>query len=155
MAKKNETPLYDENYDVVLKVKSNKAAGKEKGQAARDEQGDEYSNVIEFTRKFGEGLQDAVEKHGEETVFGMYIQQAKTKCGQGVRYAMESTDDDGAYVYNDEQVVELGNRYTPGVKFEVPKAVSNRELALQEIEAAHASGDTPDVPAIFAKYGIG
>ena len=145
MSEKKE--LVDSNGHVELTVRSKIAKG-------RPVQGEDYGAEIKFSRAFGGNLAGAIEEFGEPVVYSYFIQQCKTRAGSLVRVAMEAQDDNGVFQYTDDQCTKMGLDFVPGAKTTVPKAPSARELALQEIEAVAASGEQPDVPAIFEKYGI-
>jgi len=76
---------------------------------------------------FGDNLEEAVEKFGEEVVFSRY-QTAVTVDLQGfIRGMMKKVNDKDEFVMSDEQIVEKAKGWTPGVK-KSPKSDKDKAL---------------------------
>jgi hypothetical protein len=72
---------------------------------------------ISITYIFGKDLEEAVELHGAEVVYGMFVKSLKIAIQANVRRMLEEMKEDGSAKYDDEAIQNfVQNEYKPGVR---------------------------------------
>lgn len=77
----------------------------------------EGARKITLTYNFGKDLDEAVQLHGAEVVYGMFVKSLKIAIQANVRRMMAATKEDGTLEYTDEAIKNwVENEYKPGVR---------------------------------------
>lgn len=114
----------------------------------KDGKDSDSSRSITVSFDFGESLQDAVEKFGEEAVFSGFKADARVGLQAKVRGMLKATEEDSeALKYTDEEIVAAIAEYKPGTK--------NRQSAdpLAKLQAMLAKFTPEQRAALLAQAG--
>jgi hypothetical protein len=95
---------------------------------------------ISFERGFGDSLADSIKTYGEDVVHSIFCAQAVIKCQAAARSTLDALNDDGTPVHTEEEAVEAGMGYTPGVVTRAPKK-SAFETLLAQVRGGNAPPD--------------